>query len=161
MISRMEIKVSLVYEGVVWSKANNVIVLMALCDRTVFGCCWITSSIKLRIVHLGYFSSPSTMKLIQMNLWHFEIEYLHWFIIQNFSNLNYHPCYPTKNMVINVILPEGKVCLSVWPLSVLRHLSLFCYTLNQSIEIAVLPSIYDPTHDENIKTTNTVRREIP
>ena len=36
-----------------------------------------------------------------------------------------------------------------------------CYTLNQSIEIAVLPSVYNPTHDENIKTTNTVMCEIP
>ena len=160
IFSSIVIKVSLISEGVVWSKANNCMVSIALCDRTVLGSCWMTSSIKLRIVHLGQFSSPGTMKLIGMNLWHFETEYLQCFFIQNFSNLNYRPSSPKKNMLINVICTSGKsVPVPVVPKC--RNPSFIIgYTLYQSVEIAVLPCINDAAHDENIKTTNTVRCKI-
>ena len=119
-----------------------------------------TSSIKLRIAHLGQFGSPGTMKLIGMNLWHFETEYLQCFFIQNFTNLSYRPSCPKKNMLINVIHTSRKsVPVPVVPKC---HNPSFIigYTLYQSIEIAVLAHINDAAHDENIKTTNIVRCKI-
>ena len=135
-------------------------VSMALWDKTVLGFSWMTSSMRLSIEHLGQFVSPGTMKLIRMTLWYCKLEYLQCFFIQNFTHINYRSSFPMKNMVINVILTGGK-CVAVPMVPQCYKASLVVsYALNQSIKIAVLASIYDPTHHENIRTTNTLRWEV-